>query len=411
MRFGVVIALASLAATADVSAAERTLSFAEALALAEGHPVIVATAEGAKRLRAAEATAPLLDANPTATLSLGPRLAPSDERGFEGGLSVTQSVSLAGAARLRKEAVAAEARWLTSEVDARRLERRVAIAKAWLDLREAERRAVLQREEIETDARTVAVVARLASVGERTRADVAAAELQLAETRTRSIAREAAVAEARAALSAELGPQPEGELVTRGPAPAVELPDEAEQRALLEGAAALPAVRAKELFARSEWIRAEEERSSASNRLGVGLELRRDALGATVLQTNLQLPVPLFELGWRERVARQAAAERLDGETVDEAARARTAVALAIHEVQHTAELRTALEGQLLPAAERALALRHKQLLAGEGTTLEVLDARRAVATTRGELVAAEHEESRARVRLALLHETFRGRR
>lgn len=220
-----------------------------------------------------------------------------------------------------------------AEADARKLERRVAIALAWLSLHEAERPAVEQRDEVATDERMLDLVTRLAQVGERTTADVAAAEVQLASTR----------------------------------------------------------------------VRAEEDSATSANRLGVGIEVRREDFGSVVALANLGVPVPLFDLGLRPRAARRAEAQRLEGETEDERTRARTALELALHEVEHTAELREVLASRLRPAAERALARRTRQLELGHATLLDVLDVRRLAILARLELTSAEHDEVRARLRLSLM--------
>lgn len=410
-RFGRgLVLVAVLAGATEASAGERRLRFDAALAVAEGHPLVASTRDGQRTLAAAQAIAPSLDYNPTVSVTGGPRLLPTSERGFEGRLDINQSIALAGAPRLRREALAAEAEWMGAEVSEKLLERRVRIAQAWLELHEAERLAAMLRLQLETDARIVTLVQALAAAGERTLADVATAEVQLAETRVHIVGAEAAIAEGRSALAAELGPQPEGDLVTEGAAPDVELPSANEQRALLAHASELPAVKVRQLLARSEWVRANEDHASAANRLGVGLSVGRDAIGATVLQAEVSLPLPIFDLGMRAEAAREAAAQQFEGEALDERVRVRTMVATAIHEVSHTAELREVLAVRLVPAAAKAFELRSKQLALGEATVLDVLDARRAELSSKRELARAEYGERKARIKLRLLFNAWKGR-
>ncbi len=394
---------------ASASATEVRVTFARALAIADGHPLVLTTEAAVKTLAEASKAAPAVDANPTATIAAGTRVTTSGDAGFEGGITVNQSLSVVGSASRSREALVAESSFLRADADARRLERRVAIALAWIELHEAERRAVEQREEVATDERMLALVTKLAEAGERTTADVATAEVQLAATRVRAVAAEAAVVESRAALESELArkrernePRPPT-LTTEGPLPSVEVPGRDERSRLLDRANELPSVRAKALLARSEWVRADEDAATAANRLGVGVEVRREDFGSVVALANVGVPVPLFDLGARPRASRHAEAQRLEGQTEDERVRARSALALAIHEVDHTAELREVLATRLRPAAERALALRTRQLELGHATLLDVLDARRAAVLARLELTTAEHEEVRARIRLALM--------
>lgn len=401
--------LVGLLPAATAGAGEMRLSFARALAVADGHPLVASTEAATRTLAGASKAAPIVDANPTATLAAGTRVTRDGDAGFEAGLTLNQSLSVTGSAARAREALAAEADYFRADANARRLERRVAIALGWIRLHEAEQRAIEQRDEVETDGRLVGLILRLAEAGERTAADVATAETQLAETRVRSIAAEAAVVESRAALEAELAqPRAPAEsqpltLHTEGALPSVAVPPPTERAALLERVGALPTVRAKALLARSEWVRAEEDAASSAPRLGVGVELRREDFGSVVALANVGVPLPLFDVGVRPRASRRAEAQRLEGHAEDERARARAALVLALHEVDHSAELRQVLATRLRPATERAVAQRTRQLELGQATLLEVLAARRDAIHARLELSSAEHDEVRARIRLALM--------
>ena len=77
--------------------------------------------------------------------------------------------------------------------------------------------------------------------------------------------------------------------------------------------------------------------------------------------------------------------------------------------MEHTGEVFEALRSGLLPSSERAVALRERQLTAGQGTVLDVLDARRSLFEATGRLVHATRDRAWARIRMAALHRAARG--
>lgn len=391
-------------------AADRPITFAEAVALADRNPRVLAGREASRSLARSHDASPAMDANPVVAVAAGPRVAPSSERGLEGSVSLSQSISLQGAAARRKDALGAESEWLSADVDADLTARRLAAASTWLALWEAERQLAVVATDLANEEELVRLVARLASVRERTEADLATAEARLADAKLRERMAEGSLVEAQARFGAEMRAADGDALRTEGSPPEFAMVD-GEREQLLLATSALPAVRAKELLARSELFRANEERAARGTRLTVGAELRRDALDANVVQGTLSLPLPIFAVGAREYASRSAASVRLAGEAVDEQGRARAALAFAFHEVEHTEEVFQLLVTRLVPAAERAASLRERQLKVGEGTLLDVIDARRGVLEARTRLVRATRERSWARIYIRLLSEMTRGAR
>lgn len=389
---------------------EVRVSFDDAVAAAAQNPRVRGDRRAATLLRRSADQSPALDANPIATLTGGARVAPAGEQGFEGGVAVTQSVSAEGAARLRRDALGAEARWMGAESDAEALTRCLAAASAWLALRDAEEQRELTTRALDNERAFLALVARLATAGERTAADLAVATTGVEEASLRGRLAEGAVVDARARVAAEVGtPERGAVVVTEGATPEVAVPSAREQEVLLAGAAMLPAVRARTLLAHAESMRALEERALRGTRLTLGVEVRRDALRATVVQASLAVPLPFFAVGDREYAARQATSLRLEGEAADEQARARVALALAAHEVEHAGEVYEALRGSVVPASARAVALRERLLVGGEGTVLEVIDARRTLLDAASRLVRATRDRAWARIRLVSLLRALRG--
>lgn len=402
--------LLTLALRASVAAAQGTaLSFEEAMAFAERTPRLEQGRLATATLQEAQRRSPALDANPLLSLAAGGRVAPPGERGFEGALALSQSIGVQGSAGLRRDALGAEARWVEAEVSSELTTRRLAIALAWLSLREAQEQRTAALREIGNEQEFVRQVGRLASLGERTRADAAAAQVRLSEAQLRERRAEGEVVDAQWQLAAELGAPPAAQLAAAGPMPSVPIPSPAQQQALLRRAEQLPSVRARALLARTEALRAQEERALRGVRLAVGLEVRHDALNATVLQGTLSMPLPFFAVGDREHAARLAASQRAQGEAADEATRARALLELAVHDVEHTEEVLASLQQGVLPASEEAVTLRQRQLSAGEATVLEVLDARHALFEASRALQRALRDRAWARIRLAVLFQAAGG--
>lgn len=407
----VLLALQTSAALAQTPATEAPLaiSFDAAITRAEQSAQVTNDRKAAALLHDAAASSPRVDANPVVTISAGPRLAPSSERGFEGSIGILQSLSVTGAARLRRAALGAEAKWLGAEADAELLRRRLAIAERWLALHQAEAQLALTQGDVANENSFAKLVARLVVAGERTQADVAAADARVAEAELRQLMAEGNVAEARALLAAEIGTSPSDLLTASGDVPEVLLPSPADQRSLVAAAAALPAVTAKKLAARNLALQAVEERATRGARINVGIEASRDALGAYVVQGVIGVPLPIFDQGHRETASRRAAALRTEGEAVDEEVRGRNMLGTVLHEVEHTEEVFNTLRTRLVPASERAVTMREKQMQAGEGILLDVVDARRSLFDAKRALLVAQHERAWARIRLATLFVAVRG--
>ncbi len=403
-----VLQAAAYAQTPPVQA-PTAISFDAAIAHASKSAQVTNTRSAVTLLRDAEASLPHLDTNPVVTLSAGPRVAPAAERGFEGSIGILQSLSVTGASRLRRAALGAEATWLGAEADAELLRRRLAIAERWLALHQAEAQLTLTHADVANEDSFAALVSRLVMAGERTQADVAAAAARVAEAELRHLLAEGNVAEARALLAAEIGTSPTAPLTAIGDVPEVMLPSPQEQRAMIAAAAALPAVAAKKLAARNLALQAVEERASRGARINVGVDASRDALGAYVVRGTIGVPLPILDQGHRETASRRAAALRSEGDAADEEVRSRNMLGMVVHEAEHTEEVFTTVRVRLVPAAERAVALREKQLQAGEGILLDVVDARRTLFDAKRALLTAQHERAWARIRLAALFVAVRG--
>jgi cobalt-zinc-cadmium efflux system outer membrane protein len=384
-------------------AADRPLSFVEAAERSARNPRVAAGKVAQAELERKARGLPALDANPVLSVQLGARLSPERDRGADFTASLSQTVSLERAARLRREALAAEARTAEAQAQQARLELRLDAARAWLDLWAHQKLLALAKEDEEAARRLQQAVTRLVQARERLRSEALVARRRVEEARLQVLAAEGALAESREQLRAELGLPLEDTPVASGEPPELLPPSAAEQKAALASAASLPSVRARSLLAAEERVRAAEERAARGNRLTFGVVLQREAPDANVVQGLVAVPLPLLDVASREAAPRLAAARRADGEAEDALHRARAGLSLAFHDLEHSDQVESAVRGELLPAAEEALRALDREFAAGEATLLERIDGQRALIEARARLVHALRDRAWARLRAAAL--------
>ena len=113
--------------------------------------------------------------------------------------------------------------------------------------------------------------------------------------------------------------------------------------------------------------------------------------------------LPLADLAARDRsVVREEAALR-EGEAEEAALAWRREAHRVAHEVEHSHQVVLSFRDELVPALEALLAVRERQLVAGETTTLLVLEATRRLVSARASLTRAETEAAWAATRAWLL--------
>ncbi|XXF80175.1 TolC family protein [Myxococcaceae bacterium GXIMD 01537] len=378
------------------------LSFAEALDLAARAPVPRSAENAVAVKRAEDERLSGLVANPQFLVEPGYRVSPAAE-GVDLRVGVAQGFNLSGQVRARGEAVRWEGAALSEEARALLLERRLAVAEAWLRLWAAEQAGAQTAREVELAEDFRRAVEGAAKLGAVTRLDAVEAGAHAAEARLAWLDAEGQVAEGWVVLARWVGHEPSRPLSASGSLPEVVLPPETEWPAWVARAARLPDAAARALGARAERARAEEVRASRGFHLSLGLSALREYDGATGAVVAAVLTPPLFERGARERGSLLASAARLEGEALDAVTAASAALALAFHEVAHSREVVEALRGRLLPDTEEAARLREVLFRAGDSTVLEVARARRLLAAVRARLSLALAEEARARVKARLL--------
>jgi cobalt-zinc-cadmium efflux system outer membrane protein len=383
-------------------AGERPVTFREAAERSARNPRVLAGSQAQRGLDQAVQRLPRLDANPMLSIQLGPRVSPPQERSMEGSVTLSQAVSLQGAAGLRRGALRAEAQTAGAQAAQLRLRLRLEAARAWLDLWAAQQLHGLARQDAEAAGRSRRAVEALVKARERPRSEALVARRQAEEAGLQALLAEGALAEAREQLKAELGSPPEDSPVAAGDPPDVVPPSAGEQRAALASATALPAVRVQALLAAEERVRGAEERAARGSRLTLGVQVQRDGVGTT-LQGLVGVPLPLLDLGGREEAPRKAAALRAEGDAQDALHRARSELSLAFHDLEHSAQVERAVRDELLPAAEQAQQALDREFEAGEVTLLEKIQGQRSLVEARARLIHATRDRVWACLRAATL--------
>ncbi|MFO0574852.1 MAG: TolC family protein [Polyangia bacterium] len=403
-RFALGLLLLTLAAhtvAVPAHAGPPPLTLAEALRQAAGAPVVRAREAALRVKRTLDAELGTLVHNPQVSGQLGYRRE-QGSGGFEGQLAVQQGFSLSGHAAARRRSATREEEVLGAEVEATRLLQQLATAALWAELWAAQQAERQAEEEVALTAQLLERTERLARAGALTQVDVASAQSYLAEVRARRHGIEGEVFDRGLELARALGASEplrasDGATVVPLPPLADALLEEALRRApLLPG----PAVLQRAVAA--ERARAAESLAQRGTQVWLGvLGLHEPSTPWAALGT-FTLSVPLFERGQRERADQLAAAARLAVEAAGAGVAAQATLRGAFHEVEHYTALARHVVEQLVPAAEREVALRERLLQVGDGTVLEVLVARRALVAARAQAARVQAVRITSEQRLAL---------
>ncbi|UQA58707.1 TolC family protein [Polyangium aurulentum] len=399
-----VLLAASLAANVAlaVTAPSKVVSFDDAIGLSAASPDVQGARRAVEKKHEMTSRISSMTENPQIYLQPGMRLLPAENKGWEVQGSVMQSWNLAGLASARKNAASVEAAELSAEARALALSRRLGAARAWIDLWAAQRTLEVARREAALGGDFARLVDKALAASAATKADAADARAYHAEARLVVIGAEGEVFERGLELSRALaaGAEP---VAAGGDLPSPALPARATWPGAVRRASALPSVQKKALAAEAERARDAEERAARGTVLSLGVAVQRDSPGGFVAYGALGLTLPTFNRGERERSVTAARAAQLEGDKQREAADAAADLAMALHEVEHTQEVLDALQNEILPALDEGLAARVRIFEGGEGTILEVVQARRNAAAARGRLERARAENAWAKVKVFLL--------
>ena len=405
MRHAVSIGLFAAALSVSMSSRAqpgvRSLSFAEALQKSRESPAVREVEEALSAKRAADRKLGALPYNPQISIESGYR----DDTGGQGAVvqvAVQQGLNLAGYGAARTRSIEQEESALRSEIRAALLRQRLSAVRLWFDLWGSTRAEQLAHDEAELARQALARTERLAQSGAVIQVDVATASTYLAEAEARRLAVEGEVIEQGLSLGRWLGlseaVRPAGEPED------VNLPPltDALMTEALHRCAQLPDPelrRASELVERAH---AEEITAQRGTQLWLGAMALHEPTAPWAAFGTLMLTLPLFDRGQRERADLLATAARLRVGAEAAEAGAQVELRQVLHDVEHFAELDKLLAATLLPAATREVALRERLLDAGDGTSLEVLLARRSLVAARAQAVRVHANLLSSRHRLAL---------
>jgi cobalt-zinc-cadmium efflux system outer membrane protein len=398
---GALGALLLLGAPSRASA--QSVSFDEAIGLADTTPAVRAEERALETRRAGDAR--ISDVTEASRLYVMPgvRVITEQDQGFEGQIQIGHSWNLAGLADTQRRTARGERDAREARARATALAQRLMAARTWLSLREAEAHLVTARDALGIATRVLERTERAAAAGVATRADVAEAQAYVSEARAVVLAVQGELVDAQVELGAALGRADVEALATAGPLPSPPIPDAAEIERLLADVDHIPEVVAARLSALVARAREAEVAAVRGPRLDADVMVYRESPNGLMIFGQLGVTLPLADLAARERALVQEEAELRDG-TAEEAALAwRREAHRVAHEVEHTAAVATSYRTELVPSLEALLAARERQLAAGETTVLVVLDATRRLVEARAALARAETEHAWAATRAWLL--------
>ncbi len=362
-----------LAAT-PASPSALGVAFDEALARAEAVGD-VAAAERAAQVRRDGLHHSAFTTNPQLSVQPGLRLESGAARP-EGQLTVSQSLSLAGLGAARSATQRSDLELAGLEHRRLRLERRVAVATAWVELWAAQEASRLAHDE-EGNARDLLErLQRAGDAGATTRVELATARAFTAELAALHLEWEGRRVDQGARVADLLGLDTLAEAL--GPLPAADATDVL----ALAPDAQLPVKVAQQELA-SERARLDESAAQWGPQLQLSLQGGHEAPSQWFANAGFGLTLPLFERGKRERTAHEAALAKLSAGAALAERRARIGLQAMAHELEHTAETLRLLSDEQLPAAEEAVTLEAKRFAQGEATLLELTLLRRQALSAR----------------------------
>jgi cobalt-zinc-cadmium efflux system outer membrane protein len=356
----------------------RAVTFAEALAAAARLADVSAPDDALAQRATLDRDTPGRVGNPELQVGLGPG---STEPGFRGVGTEFQAtllvpVALDDLGGARRRSVSAEREALVAEGHRRSLEQRRHVARAWLALWTAQRTLAVIDDESRAAASLAEERQRAVSLGAAVTADAQEAALVAAEARGRTLDAEGEVSEAALTLAAHAGlpvaPPPRAD----GDAPAPALPEASSWPQWIARAERLPEARAAAWLARASELLAEESSANASSWASVGAQAVRNSADQWQLYAMVGLRPSVSDRNQRARAQALTQAALARGEFASARRRAAAALALALHEVEHSREVSSLLRERTTPLAEQLVAGREGALQRGAGTTVDVLRAR-----------------------------------
>ncbi len=370
--------------------AATPVSLEEALLRAEQTAGVRGASEAVSERRTLSGQASALTSNPVVSVQPGARAIHSP--GPEVLVAVEQSFNLAGQGSARRASLAAELDEAQAAVRGERLAARLKVADAWVARWLAARLQRLADTEAQTAQSLLEKVERAARAEALTRIEVATAQAWRTETQLAVLSAEGDRFEATVRLAVALGEGPATQLEVSAELPKVPL-------SLARDPGSSPEVVQLRAAAGAERSRAKEAQASRGLALRVGAQGSRESDGALLGALTLGLHLPMFDRAERERATLESAARRLEARAEVALLEATATQAIALHEVEHSAEVLEAVRTALLPSARDAAAGTERLFERGEATVHDVFLTRRALVAAQVRLERAEATHALALIR------------
>ncbi len=328
--------------------------------------------------------------------------------GLEVGVSLIQDLPLAGVGGHREDSARALISGSKADVSRARLQAAARAAITWATAREAKEVLALRTSaKAESDELLRLARARVTS-GSAMPSDVATALGEVALAEASVLDAEGMLTEAMNGLRFSLGEAPDATLDPDGALSFAADPplDEATAaRRAFERSPAIVIAGARRDLAKGDAALAH---AILAPTIGIGASYTHEGTGDNLWTAIVAFPLPFAHPGAYESARQMGTAYAADREVELARAELARAVALAIHECQHTREARAALERAIIPLTE-AVRLAKVQLETGTTDAIALVFARQRLLATKERTTHAAADVVRADVRLEQLAGTLLG--
>ncbi len=372
------------------------------------HGPVVIEATSNRQAAAAFARRPgsSLPSVPQATVMAGARRPYNLPTGPELAITVQQEISLRGLGEARRRAADWAARAAASDVERARIEGAATAALAWVDLLEAQGLFELRKSAADAAARLARIAEVRVTSGVATAVERSLAKAEVGSAQLAILDAEGRATEARIALAHATGTSMDGALAADG---RLEDSDESslDRRSIVARVAQHPAVRAAEARAGHASAEGSVARATAGPSFSVGGSVWREGSGDHAGAAIVSVPLPFFDPA-RYDVGRQST---VTAAAKSHAARLRAELEretrLALHDHEHTREVRAQLRDGVVQPTRSALDTAMTAYSAGTNDLGVVLLARRSALAAEERLVIAMADVWRADIRLSALAGTL----
>ncbi|MDB4984850.1 MAG: outer membrane protein-like protein [Myxococcaceae bacterium] len=382
----------------------EALTFTQALEQSARAPLLeAAIAVEATRRDHAERVSSMTH-NPIFGVQPGGRALAHGGGGAEVYVSLSQRVNLAGLSGRRKEALARELEHDQAAVQAVRASVRRAVAEQWLARWVAQEALAVAERERDLAADLAARLGTLLGVGEATVIEQGVARTWVAEAQLSALALEDDGLTAGVRLAQMMGQPATAPLDVARELPQIALGDEARLQELPRDVRDAPAVKSASSLRAADSSRLAELAAARGATMALGVLGWREGGGDLAAVGTLEVDLPVFERGERERASAAAELERARGSERDSVLIAQAERSLWLHELEHSHRVLDVVQDQLLPAARSVADGQYKRLQAREASAQDWVLARRAV--LKGELDAIRARAAHALARFLVAEAT-----